>query len=85
MPSTPKWVTFLIIIFTFPIFTLPSLLAQCEQGAEATQTLVWIYPFYMLLSGYLAWRAYPGRPYLTWILLALMILSSIAMQILVTA
>lgn len=85
MPSTPKWVTFLIIIFTLPIFTLPGLLAQCSPEAVATRTLVWIYPFYMLLSGYLAWRAYPGRPYLTWILLAVMILSSIAMQILVTA
>lgn len=85
MPTTPKWVTFLIIIFTLPIFTLPSLLAQCNPEAEAARTLVWIYPFYMILSAYLAWRAYPQRPYLTWILLAVMVLSSIAMQILVTA
>ena len=83
--SVPKWVTFLIIIFTLPIFTLPSLLAQCPPDAGGTRTLVWIYPFYMILSAYLAWRAYVQRPYVTWILLALMILSSIAMQILVTA
>jgi len=83
--SAPKWVTFLIIIFTLPIFTFPGLLSQCPPDAEAMRTLVWIYPFYMLLSGYLAWRAYPQRPYLTWILLAVMTLTSIAMQILVTA
>lgn len=85
MSTTPKWVTFLIIIFTLPIFTLPGLLAQCTPDDEATRTLVWIYPFYMILSAYLAWRAYPQRSYLTWILLAVMVLSSIAMQILVTA
>ncbi len=83
--TVPKWVTFLIIIFTLPIFTLPSLLNQCPPDAQGTRTLVWIYPFYMLLSAYLAWRAYIQRPYITWMLLALMILSSIAMQILVTA
>lgn len=83
--TTPKWVTFLILIFTLPIFTLPSLLAQCPPEASATRTLIWIYPFYMVLSAYLAWRAYTQRPYLTWILLAVMILSSIAVQILVTA
>ncbi|MBD5321328.1 MAG: hypothetical protein K2G27_05090 [Duncaniella sp.] len=83
--TTPKWVTFLIIIFTLPVFTLPSLLAQCQPDAQATRTLVWIYPFYMLLSAYLAWRAYVQRPYVTWMLLAIMILSSIAVQILVTA
>lgn len=83
--STPKWVTFLILIFTLPVFTLPSLLAQCQPEASATRTLVWIYPFYMILSAYLAWRAYVQRPYLTWILLAVMILSSIAIHILVTA
>lgn len=83
--SVPKWVTLLIIIFTLPIFTLPSLLAQCPPDAQGSRTLVWIYPFYMLLSAYLAWRAYVQRPYITWMLLALMILSSIAVQILVTA
>ncbi len=83
--KVPKWVTFLIIIFTLPIFSLPSLLAQCPPEAQATRTLVWIFPFYMLLSAYLAWRAYVQRPYVTWMLLALMILSSIAVQILVTA
>ena len=83
--TPPKWVTFLIIIFTLPIFTLPSLLSQCAPDASATKTLLWIYPFYMILSGYLAWRAYTQRPYLTWILLAVMLLSSIAVHILVTA
>ena len=83
--TTPKWVILLIIILTLPVFTLPSLLAQCPPDARPTRTLVWIYPFYMLLSAWLAWRVYVQRPYLTWILLALMILSSIAVQILVTA
>lgn len=83
--TTPKWVTFLILIFTLPVFTLPSLLSQCQPEASATRTLVWIYPFYMILSAYLAWRAYVQRPYLTWILLAVMILTSIAIHILVTA
>lgn len=83
--SNPKWVTTLIIIFTLPIFALPTLLSQCPSEASAIRTLIWIYPFYMVLSAYLAWRTYQQRPYLTWILLAVMILSSIAIQILATA
>lgn len=85
MPATPKWVIFLIIIFTLPVFTLPSLLSQIGQEEGLTNTLVWIYPFYMILSAYLAWKAYPLRPYLTWVLLSVMLLSSIAIHILVTA
>ena len=83
--KTPAWVTLLIVIFTLPIFTLPSLLDMCAPGDSAMKTLVWIYPFYMILSGFLAWRTYPARPYLTWILLAVMILTSVAIHILVTA
>ena len=85
MNTAPKWVTFLILIFTLPIFTLPSLLAQCSGSDDMPRTLVWIYPFYMILSAFLAWKAYPQRPYLTWVLLAVMILSSVAIHILVTA
>lgn len=82
--KTPKWMTLVIILISLPLFSFPALLGRCPENAEAARTLVWIYPFYMLLSGWLAWKAYPQRPYVSWLLLAVMILSTIAIYALVT-
>lgn len=85
MPTnTPKWMTLVIILITLPVFTFPALLDRCPENSEAARTLVWIYPFYMLLSAWLAWKAYPQRSYVSWLLLAVMILSTIAVHALVT-
>lgn len=79
---TPLWVTILIILFTLPVFTLPTLLARCSPDQPTTQAMVWIYPFYLLLSAYLAWRVYPQRPYLTWLLIVIMALTTLSMFLL---
>lgn len=70
--------TVIILIFLLPVFAFPLLLANIPGGDEAVKTFVWIYPFYMLLSAWLAWSAYPRRPYVSWILLILMALSTAA-------
>ena len=75
---TPIWMTVIILIFLLPVFAFPLLLANIPGGDEAVKTFVWIYPFYMLLSAWLAWSAYPRRPYVSWILLILMALSTAA-------
>lgn len=76
--KTPLWMTVLIIIFLLPVFSFPLLLANIPGDDESVKTFVWIYPFYMLLSAWLAWSAYPQRPYVCWILLILMVLSTAA-------
>ncbi len=74
--------TILIIVVLLPVFSLPALLDTVPAGDDSLRTIVWCYPFYMLLSGYLAWFAYPQRPTVSWILIALMILSTIAVWLL---
>lgn len=80
--KTPVWMTIVIIIFLLPVFAFPVLLADLPVGDTPLKTFVWIYPFYMLLSAWLAWNAYPQRPYVSWILLTLMALSSMAVRFL---
>ncbi len=83
MPTkTPTWMTILIIVVLLPVFSLPALLDTVPAGDDSLRTIVWCYPFYMLLSGYLAWFAYPQRQTVSWILIVLMILSTIAIWML---
>lgn len=79
----PLWMTMLIIVFLLPAFSFPVLVANLPAGEETVKTFVWIYPFYMLLSAWLAWSAYQTRPYVSWTLLLLMALSSAAVWALV--
>lgn len=74
--------TILIIVVLLPVFSLPALLDTVPAGDDSLRTIVWCYPFYMLLSGYLAWFAYPQRPTVSWILIVLMVLSTIAIWML---
>ncbi|MDE5838290.1 MAG: hypothetical protein K2H39_04490 [Paramuribaculum sp.] len=47
------------------------------------RTLVWIYPFYVVVAAYLAYLCYPARRIITWILLALMVLTHVCVWLLV--
>ena len=76
--KTPLWMTVIIIIFLLPVFAFPILLANLPASDEAVRLFVWFYPFYMVLSAWLAWNAYPRRSYISWILLILMGLSTVA-------
>jgi len=78
----PLWMTAIIIIFLIPVFLLPVLLDSLPEGDGPTKTFVWIYPFYMLLSAWLAYSAYGDRRHISWILLMLMALSTAALWIL---
>lgn len=78
----PLWVTVIIVLTTLPLFTLPRLLDLVPPDARGILTFVWIYPFYLLLSGWLAWKAWGRRPEVTWILVAVMWLSTIAIHVL---
>ncbi|MCM1163141.1 MAG: hypothetical protein NC339_02670 [Muribaculaceae bacterium] len=81
----PVWITLLIIVVSLPLFSFPWLLGAIKPGpmAETVKTFVMIYPFYMLLSSWLAWKAWPGRHEVTWILLAVMVLTTVAIFLLV--
>ncbi len=81
-PKTPLWVTVVIIICMLPVLAFPSLLSMTAADSTA-RTFVWFYPFYVIASGVCAWICWPQRRDVMWILLALMVLSHLAMWILV--
>lgn len=74
--STPRWMKIVIILFTLPLFSFPYLLGRLPAGDDTARLLVQIYPFYMALSAWLADRAYPQRHHVTWLLFAMMALST---------
>ena len=78
----PLWVKIVIIACCLPVLTFPWLLSLCPEESSA-ETFLWIYPLYVLVSGYLAWRCWADRPVLTWVLLAVMLLTHAAIWLLV--
>lgn len=78
----PFWVTLIIVIVALPLLALPILLNMAAPQAGVVRALIWIYPFYMLLSAWLAYKAWAGKPDVTWILITVMLLSTAAIFLL---
>ncbi len=79
LPENPVPPVFKVadIVSMLPGLAFPWLLTGTPPAGEY-RTLLWLYPVYVILSGRCAWRCYPARPALAWILLALMWLSHAA-------
>lgn len=79
----PLWVTLIIVIAAMPVLSLPAMLSVTGPDTlPIVRTLLWGYPLYVILAAWLAWICYPRRPYMTWILIVLMILTHLAMWVL---
>lgn len=83
--KTPAWMLVIILICLFPVFSFPFILGAVPPGAagDGIKTFVWIYPFYMLMSAWLAYHAYPRRSYVSWLLVLLMLLTTAMIYVLV--
>lgn len=79
-PRRPWWFTMILILLVFPSFGMPWMLASAPAGS-LLHTLVKLFPFYLLGSAVCAWLCYPQRRELSWILVALMVLSSSGLMI----
>ena len=77
-PRRPWWFTVILIVMVLPAFALPWMLVSAPAGS-LLMTLVKLYPLYLLGSAVCAWLSYPQRRELSWILVALMALSSSAL------
>lgn len=75
----PRWVAYVAIVLALPACSLPGLLEACPADMPALKAIIWCYPFYMLLSAWLAWQAYPQRPVVSWILMIMMVLTTSAL------
>lgn len=81
----PWWFTALLIILVLPAGQTPMLLASAPAEPPVVKTLVWLYPLYTLVSAYLSWVCYNGRRLMSWILVALIVLTHVAIWLLVTS
>lgn len=80
--KVPAWVTILVVICMLPVLAFPTMLTMTMPDSSA-RTFVWFYPFYVIASGICARICWPQRKDVMWVLLALMVLSHLAMWMLV--
>ncbi|MCC8114805.1 MAG: hypothetical protein LIP03_12620 [Bacteroidales bacterium] len=78
----PWWMTVLILVLMSPVLAFPSMISSA--GTPVPDALLWLYPAYVLASGICAWMCFPQRPAITWIILALLLLSNAGMLWLLT-
>ncbi len=81
----PGWLIAVAIILALPVFQEPMLLSACPAEPPILKTLVWIYPFYVVVAAWLACACWDRRPTMTWILLALLLLTHVGIFILATS
>ncbi len=74
-----KLILVAVLILMLPLLAFPHLLAVTP---EEHKVLLWLYPPYVITSGYLACKCYPYRVEMTYILLLLLILSHMAIWLL---
>lgn len=77
-PQRPWWFTTLLVVLVLPAFGLPWMLVSAPAGS-ILMTLIKLFPVYLVGSAFAAWKVYPARRDLAWILVALMILTSSAL------
>ena len=82
----PWWVKLLIVISALPVLMLPVIIGKCDVTRyEEIKIFILMYPLYVVASAILAWISYRQRPEMTVILIALMLLTHVAMWMLPTA
>lgn len=73
-----------IIIAALPVFSFPFLLSvSLAESAEGSKVYLWLYPAYVAAASLLAYQCYGRRTEMSWIIVALMLLTHAAMWVLV--
>ena len=80
----PLWFLVVIIAVVLPVAVFPKLLSMwpTSDGYEM-KLLLWLYPGYVVASGFFAYLCWPSRRLESWILIVFMLLSHVTMWSLV--
>ena len=78
----PGWMILIIVLVALPVIALPIVLSHSGEIAEGNKLYMWLYPAYVLATAILAYQCYGRRTEMTWILLALMLLTHAAIWVL---
>ena len=71
-----------IIVAAAPVLAYPWLLASITDASATARTLLMLYPLYVLISAVCAWKVWSSNPTLSYILIALMLLTHAALWLL---
>ena len=79
MPPRPRpwWIKIIIIAVALPVLALPLMLEKAPANGQADGFLLF-YPIYVVAAAICEWICWPRRPEITWILVALMVLTHAA-------
>lgn len=81
---SPHGFKIVVFISLLPVLLWPLLMVNASQLQSSTQRFLMLtMPVYALASGYLAHRCYDERPYVSWVILAVLWLSYIAFTLMV--
>ena len=78
-PRTPWWLWVVILLCMVLGLSFPAMLTLIDSTNAVIKGLTWLYPAYVLLSGFLAWQCYGRRTLMSWIILVLLVLSHACM------
>lgn len=71
----PWWMWAVIALCMLPGMAFPAMVSLIQNGNPIVRGLVWFYPAYVLMSGFLAWQCYGRRTVMSWIILVLLVMS----------
>lgn len=81
----PVWMLCVIILVALPVVAFPAMLSASAAMAGGDKYFLWLYPAYVVAAAILAYQCYGRRTEMTWIILALMALTHLAMWMLIGA
>lgn len=72
----PMAMLLVVIVSVLPVLAWPFYMTRCDFGEDDGNILLaLLFPIYIVMSGYLAYRCYRIRPEISYILLSIMWLS----------
>jgi len=74
-----------IVIAALPVLAFPAMLSMSSPESAGNRYFLWLYPAYVVAAALLAWQCYGRRTEMSWIIIALMLLTHAAMWVLVGA
>lgn len=78
----PVAVKILIVVAALPVLAFPWMLSAAPEDSNI-ELWMWMYPVYVILSCACEWKAWGRQPEVTWILMAVMLLTHAAMWALI--
>ncbi len=80
--KAPRWAAWVAVAVCLPILAMPWLISESAPGG-ISETMLWTYPFAVILGAWCAWKSMPARPEVYWILIAVLLLVHASMWVLV--